>query len=278
MMDDEEFEKVYLLGGTKTHYYYLKGLKDIDTISKKRSSVSSVFMSDPPEYLEAIALYEDRKYSEAYTKFGEVMEKYNKFQPIPDNHYTRSEFYQLECLRKQLKTAELVKAVADFRTENLIRKDLLQQVEVYKFWEAVNTKSWGRLDRLAGEWKTKRIPISQRAQVAYCHALALEGLERHTDALNAYATAMTADYSKSEEIARAASQNALRVYKSIPEVKTAMTLWGTEDEDQFSQGYRLLVEANALARLYNKAGLGAGVSLPSAYAEFLKFTPKNAEE
>ena len=271
-----EYEKVFLMGASKASIFYVTNLRAVDVKSKRRGSVASVFITEPKEYREAMSLFEDRKYSEAYTKFGEVMERYKKFQPLKCNHYTLSGFYQLECLRKQLKTNELVKAVADYRTENLIRTDLLKQVEVYKFWEALNSKEWARLDRLAEEWKNKRVPISQRAQIAYCHATALEALDRKTDALNMYGQAMTADYSKSEEIVRESVHSALRVYLSIPELKTAMTLWKTADEDINSAGYRFLVEANALARLYNKAGMGAGVALPAKYAEFLKYTPENA--
>ncbi len=275
-MPDGKYEKVYLMGASKTIIYYVNNIRAVDTSSKRRSAVASIYLTEPKEYTEAMSLFEDRKYSEAHTKFGEVMVRYKKFQPLKDNHYTLAGFYQLECLRKQLKTEELVKAVADYRTENLIRPDLLKQVEVYKFWEAVNSKSWTRLDRLAGEWKNKRVPISQRAQISYCHAMALESFDRKTDALNMYAQAMTADYSKSEEILRESAHGALRVYLSFPEVKTAMKLWKSSDEDKNSSGYRLLAEANALARLYGKAGMGAGVALPAKYAEFLKFTTDDA--
>ena len=275
-MADSTYEKVLLLGATDKRIFYVPNIKAVDVSNKRRGSVASVYITEPKEYTEAMSLFEDRKYSEAHTKFGEVMERYKKFQPIKDNHYTLAGFYQLECLRKQLKAAELVKAVAAYDTQNLIRTDLLKQLEVYKFWEVLNSKDWARLDRLAGEWKSKRVPISQRAQIAYCHATALEALDRKTDALNMYAQAMTADYSKSEEIVRESVHAALRVYQSMPEVKAAMKLWKSPDEDIYSSGYRLLAEANALARLYNKAGMGAGVALPAKYVEFLKFTADDA--
>jgi len=269
---DGKYEKVFLTGASKTSISYVKNIKAIDEKSRRRSAVASVYITEPKEYTEAMSLFEDRKYSQAYTKFGEVTERYKRFQPIKDNHSTLAGFYQLECLRKQLKTEELVKAVAGYSTESLIRTDLLKQVEVYKFWEHLNSKAWAQIDGLAGEWENKRVPVSQRAQISYCHATALEALDRKTDALNMYAQAMTADYSKSEEIVRESAHAALRVYLSFPEVKTAMKLWKTDDEDIYSSGYRLLAEANALARLYNKAGMGAGVALPAEYVEFLKFT------
>ena len=273
---DGAYEKVFLMGASKTSIFYVTNIRAVDVASKRRSAVASIYITEPKEYTQAMSLFEDRKYSEAYTKFGEVVGRYKKFQGIKDNHHTLAGFYQLECLRKQLKVNELVKAVADYSSENLIRPDLLKQVEVYKFWEAVNAKSWARLDRLAGEWSTKRVPISQRAQISYCHALALEGLDRKTEALNMYGHAMTADYSKSEEILRESAYGALRVYLSFPDVATAMKLWKTPDEAIYSSGYRLLAEANALARLYGKAGMGAGVALPAKFAVFLKFTGDNA--
>lgn len=276
MMGDDEIEKVLLLKVTKTNIYYVKNIDDIDVSAKRVSAVESVYIMEPADYTEAMSLFEDRKYGEAYTKFGEVKERYKKLEPLPDNPHTLAGFYQLESLRKQFKTSDLITAVADFSSENILRPDLLQQIEIYKFWEAVNTKSWVRLDRLAGEWEKKRVPISQRAQIAFCHAQALEALKRPADALNKYAEALTADFTKSEEIVRKSAHNSLRIYNAMPEVQVAIKQWGTDDQNVNSQGYRMLVEANALARLYNKAGMGSGVDLPKAYANILKSTPENA--
>ena len=278
IMPDDKYEKVFLLGASKTAISYVNNIKAVDTKTVNRKDVSSVYIMEPRDYTAAISLFEDRKYSEAFTKFGAVKERYKELQPLKGNHHTLAGFYQLECLRKQMKTAELVKAVAGFSTENLLRPDLLKQMEVYKFWEALNSKDWTTLDRLAGEWKNKRVPVSQRAQISYCHAVALESLDRKKEALNMYAQAMTADYSKSEEILRESAHAALRVYLSLPEVNAAIKLWKTKDEDIYSPGYRLLTEANALARLYEKIGMGAGVALPPKYATFLKYTPEKAKD
>ncbi len=276
IISSEKYEKVLLLGVTKTNIYYVKNAREMNTLSRKRSEIDSVYIMEPAEYSEAMALLEDRKYGEAYIKFGEVAERYKKFQPFKDNHHTLAEFYQLECLRKQFKIAELVAAVADYRSENLVRTDLLQQIEVYKFWKAYNSKSWAHLDHLAKEWEKKRVPISHRAQISFCHAAALDALGRKNEALNMYGKAMTADYSKSEEILRKAAYGALGIYKGMPDVATAMKLWKSENENKYSSGYQYLIEANALARLYVKAGMGSGVDLPKEYAEFLKFTPDGA--
>ena len=47
-------------------------------------------------------------------------------------------------------------------------------------------------------------------------------------------------------------------------MKAAKDQWGMSSEDKAGKGYMLLVEANGLARLYEKMGLGAGVGLPTA--------------
>lgn len=272
---NSEFANVYLMGADKTNVYYVENIRQVNIQSARRASYASIYIMEPPEFQEAMALFEGRKYQQALTKFGEVKERYKKFEPLPNNHYTLSGFYELECYRKLMDLDGLAKALKDYHWENLKNADMLEQIEIYKFWEAAQTKAWARLDLLAKEWKKKRVPISHRAQIAYCHGLALEGLKKEQEALIAYATAMTADFGKSEVIVRQAALNSLRIFAAKPEVKTAMELWGTDDEEKASDGYLWLLEANGLARLYESAGLGAGVKLPAEYSKFLKFTPED---
>lgn len=275
--EDDEYEKVYLLGGTETNVYYVPVPNAIKVEAKRRSELLGLYITEPKDYSEALALFENRKYTEALDKFRAVKKRYAKFTPLPGNHSALAGFYEMECLRNLEDLEGLAAAVADYRSENLQREDQLQQIEIYIFWDAVRQKQWDRLDRLAKEWTKRSVPNSLRAQIAYCHALSLEALKRPTEALNAYAIAMTADYTKSEVIVRNSVLNSLRVYASIPEVQTAMKLWGSSDEDPNSSGYNLLVEANSLARLYIKAGFGAGAELPTLQKAFLKFTPKEVE-
>ena len=114
------------------------------------------------------------------------------------------------------------------------------------------------------------MPTYQRAQVGYCHGLALEGLEKPIQALNAYAIAITADYGASNELAEQAALNSLRLYTKDPEVQLAIKLWGTEDEDPHSSGRFRLEEAAALADTYEQV-LGGGKALPSEYKALLKY-------
>jgi hypothetical protein len=71
---------------------------------------------------------------------------------------------------------------------------------------------------------------------------------------------------------REAALNSLRIFEADEDIKVAISLWGSPEEKKGSAGYRKLKEANALARLFDKAGLGSGVELPAKYKNFQKFT------
>src|SRR5690606_10216127 len=132
----------------------------------------------------------------------------------------------------------------------LVREHQLRQLEIYIFWDAVRTQNWERVDSLAKEREAERLPGYQRAQIAYCHGLALEALGRPTEALDAFNTAMIADAGASEEIARQAALGALRVYAADDAVKQAIRAWGKPDENMNAPGRTRLLEAGALARLF----------------------------
>jgi N-acetylmuramic acid 6-phosphate (MurNAc-6-P) etherase len=139
-------------------------------------------------------------------------------------------------------------------------------------YDAVHKKAWARLDTMCKDYSEDILTLGQRAQVAFCQGLAYEGLERDNDALNAYAMAMTADFTRSESIVRESALNSLRIFAADKEMKVAINLWKTPEEKKSSAGYRKLEEANALARLYDKAGLGSGVQLPAKYKKFQEYT------
>lgn len=264
-LSDGDVRNGYIVGASKTNVFYLETEGDEQPQSVRRSQVEGVYLMDPADYVAAMDLYKDRKYSEAYKRFGEVKKKYKKMELLADNYHHLAGFYELECLRKQMDLAGLTKAVADFGTPDLLREDQLKQLEAYAFWGGIQAEAWGRVIRMAQDWKDKRLPVSIRAQVAYCHGLALEKDGRKEEALEAYAVAMTADYTKSEVIVRNAVLNSLRVYKSYPNMQNAIDKKMLQD--------RNLRAAGALAALYESAGLGAGVDLPSEYKVFIEFAP-----
>jgi len=88
---------------------------------------------------------------------------------------------------------------------------------------------------------------------------------------------LSADFTASTELVIPAANNALRVYYSDPEVKRAMKVWGTEDENKNSAGRQRLLEANSLVKLYKQAGFEAIKPLSSDYKKFLKYEDKDKD-
>ena len=267
-------------GANKQAVFYKPTARAVNLIAERRTQVQSLYLFAPKDYKAALAAFEDRKYKEAAEKFSACKERYKAFKVLPNNYSTLSGYYMLESYRKAGDLDKLIQEKGNFDKVQLTRPDFKTQVEVYDLWDAVRTKEWKRLHNICKDWDGKRVPIGIRSQIEYCHGMAYEGMGETSNALNAYAAAMTADFTKSDTIVRQAALNSLRIFRNNPDVKTTMRLWdGDKDKDEgeevkTSDGFGMLVEANALARLYNKANLGAGVALSAADKKFLDYTPK----
>lgn len=240
------------------------------------AKLDAIYFYKPKVFSEAMDLYRGRKYAEAKTKFAECEEFFKPVDDAPNNYSTLAGFYKMECSRRMMKLDDLSGELEKFRKDALTRETHLQQLEVNAFWEAVRLKDWDRLDRLAQAWRKRKVSGGQRAQIEYCHGLALENIAKKnpkklTDALNAYNRALTADFTASTEIVAAAANNALRIYNSDPEVALAIKLWGTEDERANSTGHQRLLEANKLIKLYKQAGFNVVSPLDSAFDKFYKY-------
>lgn len=177
-------------------------------------------------------------------------------------------FYELECQRKLGDLDGLAKALLTFAKAPALGGHRLRQLEIDALWDAVRTKSWDRLESLATQRLHPRLPGDQRAQVAYCHGLAMENLGRPLEALAAYNIAMTADAGASEEVARPAALGVLRIHLADSEVRAALT--GTPEAAREGPGVFQLKEAAAVAFLFELT-LGAGTPLPEEFKVFLKF-------
>lgn len=240
-----------------------------------RSEIKSIYFYEPPIFKEAMELYESRDYKTAREKFAECKSAFAKIENLPGNYGTLAGFYELESCRK-MGDLEALKQLRDgYQFGSLVRENHRNQLDVYDVWDAVRTKGWSRLDSLAVKLLAEKKWIGEHlAQIKYCHGLALEGLNRDTDALIAFNGAFTADYTASESITKKAALSCLRILKQNEEVKLAIQLWGTEDEDPNSNGYFLLQEGLALCDLWKKT-LGGGQPLPAEYTFFEKYREKN---
>lgn len=267
------FQKVWLVAATKTSIRYRETEVASDTRDAKISDYASIYHLDPPLFCEAMDLYQARKYAEAKAGFAALKERFKPIQALENNHGTLSAFYEMECLRKLGDLEGLTAALQSFVKTPLTREGQLRQLELYVLWDAVRTKSWDRLLILAKERDSTRLPSDQRAQVAYCHGLALEGLNRPADALFAYQTAITADAGASEDVARQAALRIMAIHRADAQVQTAIKNWGSPDENKNSKGHANLTEAAAIAELFEMT-LGAGTPLPAEYKALLKYKPK----
>lgn len=269
----EKPEKLFLLGGKPSEFSFLTTKQSTQVRRANLNGGASIFFMQPAEFSKAMDLFEGRKFSEAAIAFAATADKYSGFDQFDDNYCTLAGFYELESLRKQLAVSDLVQKAANYNAKHLSNTEQLQQIEIYKFWQLMQSKSWEQLVSLSDEWNAKHIADSHRAQIAYCKAVALQGLGRQDEALDAYALAFTVDTLKSSEIVRAAAVAALEIYLADSGVANAISSWGSSQQGQSSKGYKWLVEANALAHLYNKTGMGSGVELDPKFSAILNCTP-----
>ncbi len=262
-------------------FRYKMNERDLNRVDVRMNKLDGVYFYTPPIFKEAMELYQARKYAEAKVKFQACAKAFRAIDTAPGNFATLAGFYSLECSRRQFKLDELNNEQGQFMSKALVRENQIQQLEVNAFWEAVRLKSWERLDRLAQAWSKRKVSGSQRAQISYCHGLALEQLakkdpKRMSEALNTYNRVLSADFTASMELVIEAANNTLRIYATDPEVKLAMDLWQTEDENKSKGGYQRLLEANALVKLYEQAGFDAMKPLTPEYKKFLQYESKPA--
>jgi tetratricopeptide (TPR) repeat protein len=222
---------------------------------------------EPMEFVLAMDLYQARKYAEAREKFTAIKESFKSRATAPDNPSTLAGFYEMECFRKLGDLDALAAASRAFVKTPLTRKHQLRQLDLYPLWLLVRDKDWPRLEAAAQNLTAGRLPGDQRAQVAYCHALALDALGRTGEAIAAYQTAITADAGGSEEITRQAVLRILQIHRSDADVQAAMK---NPPGDENPAARRHLAEAAALAALF-ELSLGGDTPLPAEFRVFLTF-------
>jgi tetratricopeptide (TPR) repeat protein len=265
---DGSSQKAFLVTATKASIRFREAKDSAEVKDRKLSDFVSVHIAEPRDFTIAVDLFQSRRYQEAKAAFAILKTNFEPISTLPDNPGTLSAFYELECFRKLGDLQGLSEALKKFNKDPLVRENHLRQIEMYIFWDAVRTKNWGRLESLVKDRQKQRLPGYQRAQVSYCHAVALEGLGKPKEALDAYNIALTADLGASEEIARRSALAILRIHQSDPLVKEALKQSKNPAEDRESEGYARLNEARAIAKLF-ELSLGAGESLPKEFEIFL---------
>ena len=269
-----KYKPVVLVGtNPKGLLFYKDNPKATKIIKARIDKFPGVWLFEPKDVTAAKDLYESRKYKEALTAFKKLQVTYKDFKYLNDSYFETAEYYEMECYRKLKDYKALSERLETYRPDRLTRPGIVAQTKIYRLYDAIHKKDWSRLETLCDDYiKDPELRLSQRAQISFGYGLADQGQNRDNDALNAFATAMTADFNRSESIVRESALNSLAILAADEEVKLAMKLWKSKDENTNSVGYRKLAEANALARLYDTAGLGFGVALPTDLKKLQTFT------
>lgn len=248
-----------------------------ETVVAAMRDFSLIFFLEPAEYVEAMDLYEAGKYDEAKGKFKKYKDQTKVVANLPGNYHVLAAFQELECMRQLGQFKELTEALATFPKAQLTREYQLRQLELYVLWDAINSEAWERALTVATEREKQKMPDSQLVQVYYCKALALQKLNRPDEAGVAYDMVITADAGSSTALVTKAALAKLDIYSKNADVKEAMANWGTDQEKKGSVGYTKLLEAGALARLY-EAYYAHIKELPIEYKKFMDFkTTQEAE-
>jgi tetratricopeptide (TPR) repeat protein len=270
-------QRIWVVKATKTAIEYRETEIATTTKSINLSDLASLYLYEPSVYAEAMDLYQNREYKKAREIFTKIKETWKPVATLENNPSTLAAFYEMECLRKEGDLDGLMAAFGDFNKSSLTRENQLRQVELYLLWDAVRGAKWPTVLKLVEERAKTRLPGDQRAQVAYCQGLALEATEKPDEALVAFHTAMIADSAASEELSRQAALKVIAFLHAKPEVKRAIQIWGTPEENTNSPGYNQLIEAASIARLYG-ISLGGGQPLPEEFAKLPEFRPKDVEQ
>ena len=247
LVNEDGSQPAWIMEASKTAIRYRESETAVDTQIAQRADFKHIYLYEPREFAAAMELYQARKYEEAKAAFIAVKERYQPLAALENSPSVLAAFYEMECLRKLGDLDGLEKALQKFDKRLLTNENHSRQVDLYVMWRVVHGKNWQSVDNLAKERAKTRLPGDQRAQVSYCHGLALEQLERPVEAILAYQTALVADSGASEEITREAALRILAVLSKDADVQRAIRDWDKPAENKNSPGYNKLLEASAVA-------------------------------
>jgi len=255
---------------TPAGFSYYENLQTTALSELRTNQFRTVVFPESQAFREAMLKFHGRDYREAAKRFNSVATEFQAVRPLPNNPSTRAAFFELECLRLLGEYKKMSEKIGDINKAAITRENELRQLELNLMWEAVGSEAWDRLESLANEHAQSRMPANQRAQVAYCTGLVLENKGETKAAIDAYNEAMIIDAAASEVVARMAALGILRIYDADPDVQAARERWGTSDLKPSSPGHAKLLEAGAVARIFEDF-VGAGTPLPDPFKVYLEY-------
>lgn len=234
------------------------------------NQVKTIFFPESQSFGTAMQHFRGRDYRASADAFAAVATEFQVVRPLPNNPSSRAAYFEIESLRMLGEYAEMSEKLGAFNRSGISRENELRQLELNLMWEAVGREAWDQLGHLVEQHSRTRMPGNQRAQVAYCQGLVLENKGETKAAIDAYNEAMIVDAAASEIIARNAALAILRIHDADPDVKVARDFWGSEDFKASVPGYAKLLEAGAVARIFEEF-VGAGSPLPDQFKAYLEY-------
>ena len=271
LFTDNSSTPAWIVEASKTAIRYRESEGDTESVVANRSDFKHIYIYEPRDFAAAMDLYQARKYEEAKAAFIAVKKLYLPMAALDNSPSVLAEFYEMECLRKLGDLDGLASALQKFDKSRITNENHQRQIDLYVLWQLVQTKNWANVEKLVKERAKSRLPGDQRAQISYCHGLALEGLERPDEAISAYQHALISDAGASEDITRKAALRILTILTKDQDVQRAIRDWKPENNKN-TPGYNKLLEAASVAVLYEMS-LGGGSPLPNEFKDLTKYRP-----
>lgn len=274
--------------------WYRTKENDVKITSISTAKVKSIFFSKPQDFVDAVDLFDGRRYKAALKSFAAIKVKYDNFSDFNDSIPVLAALYELECLRKLKqydKFAEVLEAKSFSKGRYVASDANKTQLEIYQLWIDLQTDE--NLPEIKqqyeAKWKAVKLPNYQRAQLEFIYGKTLEAEGNDGDALIAYAKAMNADFAGSEIISLEALEASLSLISRDEEVIAIRKLLDTRKRAEMklkvnTAGYVRLLEASALVRIHNKLALsgldsiGKPIQLDDNFASFGKYTKENTDK
>lgn len=259
--------------------------------SLKLDTLTAFYVARPKDYIEAVELYEDRKYEAALQAFQEVKKKYANFTQTENSFPALSGLYELDCLRKLKqynKLAQTEKVYSD--GQYLTKQSDKFKVEIYKLWTSLDAKEYPLIvKQYKTKWEKQKLPGNLRAQVEFIYGKAQEAEKEPGEALIAYCKAMNADFAGSEVLTLEAIDASLNLIDNDEEAQEVRDLWDKGERDLIqpkinTMPYMRLLEACALVKVHDKLAYsgfddeGNAIKLPAKYTKYLKYTKEAGEK
>lgn len=248
---DGNSKQILLKRADKTALYYVDNARDTTETAFPLTDIESIFFYRPSSYNKAIDLYNQGEFDLAKVEFTKCKEEYSSLKNLDGNYAMLSAFYEMECARRKGDLETLNTLLDAFRPDAIVNENVLTQLSIYPFWEAARNESWDRLILIAEQWDKKKIPGSQRAQVAYCHALALEGKGDIENALLKFNEVIALSELKEVEVIENACDKIIALILADEENKERFDLIGEKDAETKSRSYYQLREASSIAKLWD---------------------------